>query len=612
MRRAGRPAGHDESSPPGWPSSAAAHVYSRAGSKLICHNNPLPQTRARPHQNKVPIDSDAGPYRLSSSAGLLPALAAANGQQQQTIDKQAAKQLDGQNTAQLDLFIDNIQAGQTTGDYVCLASNSEGSIEARSQVVLAVPAVITTWPRNQTRLEGERVELLCQAKALPANITYRWLFNNRPVQQLKWFDSRYTLKRDGTLVIHSLHRDDQGEYKCQATNGLSHRNRIVQSSDNDSSGNSNSDSSSSSSRPSGGGRKGPAAASQSAEPRVTTGTPIYAEASAYLNVEFPARVTYSPPVQYLPLGLSGQIRCYVQSVPPVEFFTWTLNNQQFDPNSDPNIERLQNGSLVIKQVNESYEGQYRCTPFNKHGSAGSSAAMEVRVQEPPHFVTRPDDFYKANLNGQIKMPCEGRGSPKPSVSWRRVMQVPKAKAAGQRNESAGSAAASEQRLKRAPQLARRAGTASRHFNSHQAHLSYDEAADEPDETHQFYATTAATTTSHHQRQPTDDSKPVLLDDQTRDHNNRSGGSSNNNLVDDDESGLQPEQEQQTVIVYAKLPSDRSEYKNSYLHLHNLRKEDHGRYECVIENEVATLVASTMLYIEGECDSRPLNGSQLDG
>lgn len=67
---------------------------------------------------------------------------------------------------------------------------------------------------------------------------------------------------------------------------------------------------------------------------------------------------------------------------------------------------------------------------------------------------------------------------------------------------------------------------------------------------------------------------------------------NNYAADDND-------EQQSVIVYAKLPSDRSELRGSHLLLHSLRKEDHGRYECVVENEVATLIASTMLYIEGE-------------
>lgn len=443
----------------------------------------------------------------------------------------------------LDLFIDNVQAGSTTGEYTCLASNSEGSVEARSQVVLAVPAVITTLPRNQTRLEGEKLELLCQAKALPANITYKWFFNQKPIQQLKWFEARYLIQPQGSLVINSLYRDDQGEYKCQATNGLSHRAAVSA------------------------GTFGGAAKSQQQQQQSTTkAAPIYAEASAHVTVEFPARITYSPQVQYLPLGLSGQIRCFVQAAPPVEFWTWTKNNSQFDPNIDPNIERLANGSLLIRQVTHDYEGTYRCTPFNKHGSAGSSAAMEVRVQEPPYFELRPAEFYKATLHDQVKIACSARGVPKPNLSWRKVIV-----SEDQSSQHAGSPASTNQRQ--------------------QSVISSSTAP---------AASTQAALPA-----------PVLLADEAADESSSSlavapledAGARTTTItttISDLGSSSTEQQHQQTVITsYAKLPSDRSEYKNAHLMLYRLKKEDHGRYECVIENEVATLIASTMLYIEGE-------------
>lgn len=474
--------------------------------------------------------------------------------------------LGGHGSSQLDLFIDNIQPGTTTGDYLCLASNSEGSVEARSQVVLALPAVITTMPRNQTRLEGEKLELLCQAKALPANITYKWLFNDKPIQSLKWFESRFTIRRDGTLVIHSVHRDDQGEYKCQATNGLAHRNRLP---------------SSGSSRPTA------ASNQQSMGDKLQTPAPIYAEASAHLNVEYPARISYSPPVQYLPLGLSGIIRCFVQASPPVEFFTWTLNDQQFDPNVDQNVEALKNGSLIIKQVSKQYEGKYRCAPFNKHGSAGSSAAMEVRVEEPPYFTLKPDEFYKANVNGYVKIACDGKGLPKPNVYWRKVIS------------SASAASPVRSRYQVAPQVADSTShdqTGARP-SSNSASLLVD---DEPEPDQHLYVT-AASSNPGQQQQPAQqvDENHELSGRLTEGH--PSSGTATG-------AGVATSDEQQSVISYAKLPSDRSEYKSPHLLLQALRKEDHGRYECVLENEVATLVASTMLYIEGESYSSDFHAS----
>lgn len=484
--------------------------------------------------------------------------------------------LGGQSSSQLDLFIDNIQPGATTGDYLCLASNSEGSVEARSQVVLALPAVITGMPRNLTRLEGEQAEFVCQAKALPANITYKWLFNDKPVQSLKLFESRYSVKRDGTLVIHSVHRDDQGDYKCQATNGLAHRHRQS--------------STSSPARPLLAGAGSPQAVRDSSLP--VKAAPIYAEASAQLIVEYPARITYTPAIQYLPLALPGLIRCFYQANPAVEFFTWTLNNQQFDPNADRNVEQLKNGSLLIKQVSKQYEGKYRCAPFNKHGSAGSSAAMEVRVEEPPYFTLKPNVFYKAHLNGQVKIACDGNGLPRPNVYWRKVISSGPSSASG----SAAQAMISQHR-------GRQQATSSEQPNQQETVTGYsltgllvDEVADEPEPDQHLYVTAASTVAPGQQVAASLTDKPA-----EQDRFSGSTGTGEHSGGDLPTVGMEMAagDEQQSVITYAKLPSDRSEYVSPHLLFRALRKEDHGRYECVLENEVATLVTSTMIYIEGE-------------
>lgn len=442
--------------------------------------------------------------------------------------------------------------------------------------MLAVPAVITTMPQNQTRLEGDRVEFTCQAKALPSNITYKWLFNDKLISGLKQFDSRYSVRRDETLVIHSAHRDDEGEYKCQATNGLAHRSQQpqqkvpVQLAHKQQS---KSGAQASVSKSSG------KASAPSGEPAA----PIYAEASAYLTVEYPARITFSPQVQYLPLGLSGLIRCYVQAAPPVDFYTWTLNNSHFDPIADPNIESLSNGSLLIREVSKKYEGGYRCAPFNKHGSAGSSATMEVRVEEPPKFSMKPAEFYRANVNGHIKIPCDAAvdspattsaslidlAPPKPRVTWRRVVGRPTTLTARVTENKHQNGSSNMSSYQQSPTLSLMVDESEENEDPHLypkgqflasgggiSHVSEAESHANLQQQQQIF------TPANEQQQEASTEKP-------------------------------------SVISYAKLPTDRSEYKNSHLLLHGLRKEDHGIYECVIENEVATLVASTMLYIEGK-------------
>lgn len=49
----------------------------------------------------------------------------------------------------------------------------------------------------------------------------------------------------------------------------------------------------------------------------------------------------------------------------------------------------------------------------------------------------------------------------------------------------------------------------------------------------------------------------------------------------------------------KLPRERALIRGGNLTIRGLKKEDHGRYECVLENEIATLVTSTLLLVESE-------------
>lgn len=50
---------------------------------------------------------------------------------------------------------------------------------------------------------------------------------------------------------------------------------------------------------------------------------------------------------------------------------------------------------------------------------------------------------------------------------------------------------------------------------------------------------------------------------------------------------------------SKLPRERALIRGGNLTIRGLKKEDHGRYECVLENEIATLVTSTLLLVESE-------------
>lgn len=75
--------------------------------------------------------------------------------------------------------------------------------------------------------------------------------------------------------------------------------------------------------------------------------PCYMIFLAYAD---PARVTFTPTVQYLPLRLSGVVRCHVEANPPFQFITWTKDKRIFDPFETPNVGVLKNGSLLFEKV----------------------------------------------------------------------------------------------------------------------------------------------------------------------------------------------------------------------------------------------------------------------
>ncbi|OQR68508.1 protein turtle-like [Tropilaelaps mercedesae] len=204
-------------------------------------------------------------------------------------------------------------------------------------------------------------------------------------------------------------------------------------------------------------------------------------ATAYLNVEYPARVNFTPNFQYMPLHLPGMIRCFIQSNPDIQFVTWYKDRRPFDANAMNDIIMLNNGSLYFQNVTHEHQGRYLCSPFNIHGNGGASKIMEVLVREPPVFSVKPKEIYQQPRNTEISMSCEGKGHPAPTVTWRRA-----------------------------------------------------------------------------------DGKP--------------------------------------------LPKQRHLLYKGNLTLRSIQKEDHGRYECIIQNEVATLVTSSLLLVESTTPHAPTNVS----
>lgn len=112
----------------------------------------------------------------------------------------------------------------------------------------------------------------------------------------------------------------------------------------------------------------------------------------------PAKVTFTPTVQYLPFRLGGVVQCYIKANPPLQYVTWTKERRLLEPYQTKDIVIMNNGSLLFTRVNEAHGGRYSCTPYNAQGTQGSSGPMEVLVRKPPFFTVEPEALYQRKVS----------------------------------------------------------------------------------------------------------------------------------------------------------------------------------------------------------------------
>ncbi|NXP26909.1 TUTLA protein, partial [Scytalopus superciliaris] len=86
------------------------------------------------------------------------------------------------------------------------------------------------------------------------------------------------------------------------------------------------------------------------------------------------------------------------------------------------------GSIVVATGNDDALGVYKCTPYNRYGTAGESRPTRVLLKDPPAFAVRPKEEYFQEVGRELVIPCVARGDPPPTVSWVKVGSVGKSSA----------------------------------------------------------------------------------------------------------------------------------------------------------------------------------------
>lgn len=257
---------------------------------------------------------------------------------------------------------------ETSGQYQCHASNTEGNVTHITKVKVIGPPVIVIPPTDTVLNMSQNAKLKCQAEADPPNMTYVWQRQGEDIHHIESLKSRVKIIVDGTLLISRLTPADSGNYTCMPTNGLH----------------------------------------------------VSPSASAILTVQHPAQVMQMPSLTFLPTGMRGVIACPVRAEPPLSRVDWIKDGKPLDLDMYPGWTLTSEGSIIIATANDDAAGVYACTPYNSFGTMGQSEPSTVILQDPPSFKVSPRKEYRQDVGRMLVIPCQMDGSPAPKVSWKKV------------------------------------------------------------------------------------------------------------------------------------------------------------------------------------------------
>uniref|UniRef100_A0A671RLS7 Protein turtle homolog A-like n=1 Tax=Sinocyclocheilus anshuiensis TaxID=1608454 RepID=A0A671RLS7_9TELE len=260
---------------------------------------------------------------------------------------------------------------ETSGQYQCHASNTEGNVTHLTKLKVIGPPVIVIPPADTVLNMSQDAKLKCQAEADPPNMTYVWQRQGEDIYHIESLKSRVKVIVDGTLLISRLTPEDSGNYTCMPSNGLH----------------------------------------------------VSPSASATLTVQHPAQVTKMPSLTFLPTGMRGVIACPIRAEPPLSHVDWIKDDKPLDLGMYPGWTLTSEGSIIIVTANDDAAGVYTCTPYNSFGTMGQSEPTTVILQDPPSFKVSPRKEYRQDVGGMLVIPCQMDGNPAPKVSWKKVKVI---------------------------------------------------------------------------------------------------------------------------------------------------------------------------------------------
>ncbi|XP_033947808.1 hemicentin-1 [Pseudochaenichthys georgianus] len=245
---------------------------------------------------------------------------------------------------------------QDAGEYHCVATNTHGENNITAWLHVPEAPSVEVHPQGRAFSQGDEIRLVCSASGSPPPQLF-WSHGNMFLTNRP----RLSLTKHGVLTIRGALPEDAGNYTCLATNEAGTASQTV----------------------------------------------------SLTFAEVP-RITVTQQVVLVSVGGDATLECQATGVPPplVHWFKGEL-----EVGSALFVEQdVHRGTLHIRGVQEVDAGQYSCVASSSGGTTAGTVILEVGVG--PLFSEAPIDVT-ASVGENITLPCTVRGSPQPSVTWRR-------------------------------------------------------------------------------------------------------------------------------------------------------------------------------------------------
>ncbi|XP_048088194.1 LOW QUALITY PROTEIN: matrix-remodeling-associated protein 5 [Alosa alosa] len=252
------------------------------------------------------------------------------------------------------------------GDYICYAKNALGEDEMKVSVRVESPMIafknkVSVWAEL-----GKQAHMKCKSHGNPPN-PVTWLSPSKNV--ISSTSTRHQILKDGTLIIQKVTLNDEGRYTCFAQNS----------------------------------------AINSIELDVEHREP-------YINGHRGAHSTHVSAVSYQ----TTLMDCKSEGKPEAHIIWTTSSGLSLPlPYEGGRFQVHKNGSLELRGVRKSDEGQFKCVAKNSLGEASLTVTLKVEtLAEKPSFSNPNIEVYPIKSDGSvITLECIATGKPRPIFVW---------------------------------------------------------------------------------------------------------------------------------------------------------------------------------------------------